>query len=189
MRLRIALCALSLLALAGFHLQPSAALPTPSLLAAHHSVPVAPSGPDSHQSADAFNAALRAAHVDQVGRWYAWAAAQPAPAPVRPVRSSTPSGPVATPAYDPGSIEALILDAFGSTGAKALSVARCESGLIASAANGRYRGIFQVGDMHAAQWLEVTGLDYWSSWMDAATNVTFAHWLWTQAGWGPWSCA
>lgn len=189
MRVRALVCA-SLVTLLGWHLAIADAVTAPD---APHSAPVAVSGPSRDASDAKLTNALRANLAYQATKdadLAAWYAAASKPAPTHYVKQSgataVPSDPVA---YDPGSVQALICDAFGSACAKALSVAKCESGFDPYATNGHYRGIFQVGDMHAAQWLEVTGRDYWSSWMNAATNIAFARWLWEQDGWGPWSCA
>lgn len=91
--------------------------------------------------------------------------------------------------FEPGSVQQLIVDIFGPTAPAALTVAKCESGFDPSATNGHYRGVFQVGDLHAANWLDVTGQDYWASWMDPVVNITYAYSL-SKGGtsWGPWSC-
>jgi len=109
-------------------------------------------------------------------------------APARHVRVSTEESEHAAH-FEPGSVEQLIVDVFGDAAPQALKVASCESHYNPDAVNGRYRGVFQIGDMHAAEWLEVTGTDYWTSWMDPVANITYAHALWSRAGWAPWSCA
>lgn len=94
--------------------------------------------------------------------------------------------------FDPGSVQQLILDVFGAAGPQALKVAKCESGYRPDAvnpANHRVRGVFQVDEGWADEWLKVTGVSYWDSWMVAETNIRFAFWLYTRSGWGPWACA
>lgn len=118
--------------------------------------------------------------------WYEWASSLPAP---RTLPSEGNLRAQAQQDVDQNGVVGLIYEVFGDAGPSAVGVARCESRFHADAVNGRYRGVFQVGDMHADQWLEVMGVSYWDSWMDAATNVRFAFWLYEQSGgWGPWSC-
>lgn len=121
----------------------------------------------------------------------AWFAALPAPTTTPVVRRSGTVGAAATspPAsYEPGSIQQLICTTFGDACHSAVTVARCESTFHPDAINGPNRGVFQINQVHADQWAAVTGVDYWSSWMDPAINIAFAHWLYEQSGWGPWSC-
>lgn len=101
-------------------------------------------------------------------------------AAVAPAPSSAPSG----------SIEELIHAYFGASGSKAVQVARCESGLSPGAVSpgGGNHGLFQINSVHQGTFESVTGAP-WSAVYDAEANTRFAHWLWTQQGWGPWACA
>lgn len=89
-----------------------------------------------------------------------------------------------------GSIEELIHAYFGASASKAVQVARCESGLNprAVSAGGGNHGLFQINNVHQGTFQSVTGAP-WSAVYDAETNIRFAHWLWSQQGWGPWACA
>lgn len=89
----------------------------------------------------------------------------------------------------PADVEELIRSEFGELGDEALSVAWCESRYLPDAVNGPSRGLFQIHEVHAEQWLEVIGRSYWSTWSDPVANAAFAHWLYGDSGgWGPWSC-
>lgn len=117
----------------------------------------------------------------------AWYAALPPPTTTTTVRRSGTVSAAATSStvsYEPGSIQQLICTAFGDACRPAVTVARCESTFHPDAVNGPNRGVFQINQVHADQWAAVTGVDYWSSWMDPATNIAFARWLYEQSGWG-----
>ena len=89
-----------------------------------------------------------------------------------------------------GSVEQLIHAYFGASGSKAVQVARCESGLNPRAVSpgGGNHGLFQINNVHQGTFQSVTGAP-WSAVYDAEMNTRFAHWLWSQQGWGPWACA
>lgn len=65
----------------------------------------------------------------------------------------------------------------------ALAIMWCESSGNPAARNGRYLGLFQVGDFHFGTY----GYDL-ALWSDPATNVAIAYRLWRDSGWGPWEC-
>lgn len=114
--------------------------------------------------------------------------APPLPTAAPPTTASPPPRARAAPVA-PEEIEALITAEFGPIADQALSVAWCESRYRPGATNGPSRGLFQVHEVHADQWLDVIGRSYWSSWDDPAANAAFAHWLHDQAGsWRAWSC-
>ena len=89
-----------------------------------------------------------------------------------------------------GSVQEVIHRWFGASGAKAVQVARCESGLNprAVSAGGGNHGLFQINNVHRGTFESVTGQP-WSAVYSAEANTRFAHWLWSQQGWGPWACA
>lgn len=94
--------------------------------------------------------------------------------------------------FDPGSVQQLIVDVFGAEAPAALTVAKCESGFDpynVNPSNRHVRGVFQIHDSWAATWLEVMGVEYEQTWMDASTNIRFAKWLYDQDGsWKQWAC-
>jgi fused signal recognition particle receptor len=96
----------------------------------------------------------------------------------------------ATSTAPAGSVEEIIHRWFGASGAKAVQVARCESGLNPGAvsAGGGNHGLFQINNVHRGTFESVTGQP-WSAVYSAEANTRFAHWLWSQQGWGPWACA
>jgi hypothetical protein len=96
----------------------------------------------------------------------------------------------AAPSAPAGSVEGIIQRYFGASASKAISVARCESGLNPRAVSpgGGNHGLFQINNVHQGTFQSVTGAP-WSAVYDAETNARFAHWLWSQQGWGPWACA
>jgi hypothetical protein len=109
--------------------------------------------------------------------------------PVANMPGNMPPSPPPAPAAAPGTVEAIITAEFGPVAPEAIRVARCESGLNPNARNGQFRGLYQIGAMHAAQWEAVTGADFWSTWMDPTLNARFARWLYGQSGsWAAWSC-
>jgi hypothetical protein len=89
-----------------------------------------------------------------------------------------------------GSVESIIQAHFGAAAGKAISVARCESGLNprAVSAGGGNHGLFQINNVHRGTFESVTGQP-WSAVYDADANTRFARWLYGQEGWGPWACA
>lgn len=127
---------------------------------------------------DAAAEAAYAAAVDE-----ALAARAAAPAPAAPA-------PAPAPSYAAGSVEDIITRYFGASASKAIAVARCESSLNPNAvsAGGGNHGLFQINNVHSGTWQSVTGAP-WSARYDAELNTKFAHWLWSQQGWGPWACA
>ena len=73
---------------------------------------------------------------------------------------------------------------------QAIAVASCESGLDRNgrldgdwATNGNNYGLFQINGIHADLWP-----DFYTSWMDPATNIEWAFEIWSASGWRPWSC-
>lgn len=89
-----------------------------------------------------------------------------------------------------GSVQQIIARYFGGETQRALAVARCESGLNPGAMSpgGGNHGLFQINNVHRGNFQSVTGAP-WSARYDAEMNTRFAHWLWSQQGWGPWACA
>ena len=74
--------------------------------------------------------------------------------------------------------------------AEAIAVAACESGRDLSgrldgnrATNGNNYGLFQINGIHAWRWP-----DFYEAWMDPVRNTQFAFEIWSESGWGPWSC-
>jgi hypothetical protein len=78
---------------------------------------------------------------------------------------------------------------FGSDAPAAIRVATCESSLNPAAVSpgGGNHGLFQINSVHRATFEQVTGQP-WSMVYDPYWNTFFAHYLYAQQGWGPWSC-
>jgi hypothetical protein len=98
--------------------------------------------------------------------------------------------PVAVPEAPDGlsDIEWAIHEAFGPAGAAAVAVARCESSMDPTAANGPHAGLFQL----SATWHQgrAARLGYaWSQMYQAVPNITVAYDLYSEQGWTPWTCA
>lgn len=109
--------------------------------------------------------------------------------PPRPRSTTTTTVPARDdPPVSATGIEGIIAAAFGRDARAAIRVARCESSLIPTKTNGPVRGLFQVHESHAADWADVVGVSYWSSWDDPTANATFAAWLHARRGWRDWSC-
>lgn len=90
--------------------------------------------------------------------------------------------------YDAGSVEAAICEAFGDQCAKAVAVARCESGLRPWARNGPHVGLFQVNVyIHGAR-IHRMGFSV-AQMVEAGPNIAVARALWLEQGWRPWTCA
>ena len=108
--------------------------------------------------------------------------------------STKPTRTVSQSAQRPsGSIASMIYQVFGSEGAKALRVAKCESTLNPRAHNprdphtGSY-GLFQINGVH---FLYSNSMFYGhsvSDFYDPAFNIRAAHKLWRSSGWGIWGC-
>lgn len=126
----------------------------------------------------------------------------PPPTTAPPTTSPPPPPTTAPPAPEPvvepepapepppapqGDIEQMIYDVFGDAGARAVQVARCESGLNPRAVNGQYRGLFQLGNYHVGR-AEAMGYS-WDQMFEAYPNIVVAHNLYAEQGWRPWSCA
>jgi hypothetical protein len=78
-----------------------------------------------------------------------------------------------------------VFDPYG-VGDKAVSIARCESGLnpMAGWPNATYKGLFQLGPHLAG-----TVAAYGGDWFDARTNTYVARDLYLSRGnWSAWSC-
>ncbi len=69
---------------------------------------------------------------------------------------------------------------FGSSGAAAVRVAMCESGLRPWARNGQYRGMFQMGSSERARF----GHDDRNAWVQSRAARRY----FLIAGWSPWAC-
>lgn len=122
--------------------------------------------------------------------FYTWAAEQTTTTTAPPEPATEESQHLAH--FDPGSVQQLIVDVFGDAAPTALRVAKCESNYRSDAvnrSNPHVKGVFQIHDSWADEWLAVMGVSYWETWMDAETNIRFAYWLYTQSGWGPWECS
>ena len=74
----------------------------------------------------------------------------------------------------------IIRSVFRSEGAKAVAVARCESGLDPEARNGQYRGVFQMGAAERARY------GHGRTVLAQARAAKRYH---AVSGWSPWSCA
>jgi hypothetical protein len=66
---------------------------------------------------------------------------------------------------------------------QALAVMWCESGGTPTAVGGANYGLFQINQIHARRIA-----DFWSAWMDPASNIEWAYQLWARQGWKPWGC-
>jgi hypothetical protein len=101
-----------------------------------------------------------------------------------------PATEVVTPVPQPTTPEQIIRSVFGAAGSAAVSVARCESGLNPRAVSpsGTYRGLFQIGSFHAANFQSVTGQSYSAAVYDPYFNALYAKRLFDARGWQPWSC-
>lgn len=129
---------------------------------------------------EAWNAAVEQAEAEK-------AAAERAAAERAAAEQAAAAQAAAAPA---GSVQEIIARYFGPQTSKAMAVARCESGLNPNAMSpgGGNHGLFQINNVHSGHFQSVTGYP-WSSRYDAEANTRFAHWLWSQQGWGPWACA
>jgi hypothetical protein len=88
-----------------------------------------------------------------------------------------------------GSLEAIIQRHFGSAAPTAMRIAECESGMNPRAVSATDdHGLFQINAVHRGQFEAVTGAP-WSSVYDPELNTIYAHHLYAQQGWGPWTCA
>jgi Transglycosylase SLT domain len=91
--------------------------------------------------------------------------------------------------------EQMIWTAFSEEGAsqqqqvQAVEVARCESGLNPGAVSpgGGNVGLFQINRVHTS-WVNQLGYS-WYQMYQPYQNAQIAAELWSQQGWGPWSCA
>lgn len=109
-----------------------------------------------------------------------------------PTTSTTRARRVQRPAPAPaayGEVEALILATWPpSEGARAVRVARCESGLNPRATNGSHWGVFQI----SKRWHQARAERMGYTWEQVATqagpNIAVAHALWLDQGWRPWTC-
>jgi len=126
-------------------------------------------------------------HLQAVERWNAAVAAEEARKAEEARRAEAERAATSAPA---GSVEGIIQAYFGSQSATAIRVARCESGLNPRAVSpgGGNHGLFQINNVHRGTFESVTGQP-WSAVYSADANTRFAHWLWSQSGWGPWACA
>jgi hypothetical protein len=67
----------------------------------------------------------------------------------------------------------------------ALNVMWCESGGRPNAIGGGANyGLFQINGVHARKYP-----NFWETWMDPATNISWAYSIWSASGWRPWGCA
>jgi hypothetical protein len=108
--------------------------------------------------------------------------ALPTPEPARR------SEPTSVPAYDPPpltEVEQWICDAGWPDCAKALRVARCESGPDYYAGIGAHAGTFQIAPLHAGRFA-LRGWDYWTDGDDYYKNSVVALSIYSESGWRPW---
>lgn len=82
-------------------------------------------------------------------------------------------------AAEPLSTPRVICVVFRSSCADALRVAWCESRWHVGAANGQYRGLFQMGHFARSRY---------GHGPDALTQALAAHAYYLDAGWRPWAC-
>jgi len=133
-------------------------------------------------------------HLQAVERWNAAVAANEARAAEEARQAEearrAEAEQAAAASAPAGSVEAVIQRWFGSASATAIRIARCESGLNPRAVStgGGNHGLFQINSVHRGTFESVTGQP-WSAVYTAEANTRFAHWLWSQQGWGPWTCA
>lgn len=111
------------------------------------------------------------------------------PTTLPPVTAPPTTAPSPPPVeYAVGSLEEMICATFGDQCAKALSVVHCESrfnpGTVGAAGE---RGLFQIHPVHIP-YLADRGLS-WDAMFDPASNIAYAHDLYSRSGWGPWTCA
>lgn len=115
----------------------------------------------------------------------------PTPVPVPTIKSKSQPRlqPVAPPTWAPNSsLEAIAAHFDGPLYDQAVAVARCESTFDPNAIGGNNYGLFQINKVHAADWANVIGRDFWSSWMDPFANAAYARHLYDDQGWAPWAC-
>lgn len=83
-------------------------------------------------------------------------------------------------------------DEFGTgrVGDQAVRVAQCESELNPRAVSPTNdHGVMQLNARyHRAQFERVTGVAWSPNVYHASYNAAYAKWLWSQQGWGPWTC-
>lgn len=104
--------------------------------------------------------------------------AAPAPAPE--------PAPVAAPS---GSLDEIINRYFGSEASRAKAIANCESKMNPNAVSPTNdHGLFQINGIHRASFERVTGAS-WSQIYNPELNTQFAHWMWSNQGWSPWTCS
>lgn len=120
--------------------------------------------------------------------------APPAPEPTTTTPPETVPAAPAPAAVDPtpvpsGDAESAIAQWFPDNYQSAVNVAQCESGMDPGAVSrgGGNWGLFQINTVHRDSFESVTGQP-WSQVLNANYNAQFAAWLFTQSGWGPWSC-
>lgn len=83
-----------------------------------------------------------------------------------------------------------IEDVFGPERAgEAIAVATCESGLNPDAVSpgGGNHGLFQINNIHRANFEAVTGRP-WDERYNPKWNTVYAKHLYDSSGWGPWTC-
>lgn len=103
--------------------------------------------------------------------------------------AAVPPAAAPVPPPDPGSVQAIIVEVFGSDpGQAAIGVARCESGLNPGAVSrgGGNWGLFQINTVHRKR---VAAMGYqWEDLLDARTNSIVARSIYVEQGWQPWGC-
>lgn len=77
----------------------------------------------------------------------------------------------------------------GRLGDQAVRVALCESDLWPRAASPTNdHGVMQLNAVHRGQFEAVTGVAWSPNVYHADANARYARWLYSQQGWGPWTC-
>lgn len=105
-----------------------------------------------------------------------------APPPPPPTSAPPPTAPT-------GSLDEIIVRYFGSAAPTARRIAECESGMNPNAVSPTNdHGLFQINAVHRNEFEAVTGAS-WSAIYDPELNTKYAHHLWSQQGWSPWTCA
>jgi len=67
---------------------------------------------------------------------------------------------------------------------EALKVMWCESGGRPTAIGGGANyGLFQINQIHAKKFP-----GFWELWSDPASNIAWAHQIWSGRGWAAWGC-
>ena len=108
---------------------------------------------------------------------------EPTPVPTPPPPPTPAPTPVPVSAMPRTEIDALVCT-YSWPCDQALRVMWCESGGRAWAiGRGVNYGLFQINQVHASRFG-----GFWETWMDPATNISWAYQIWSRQGWRPWGC-